>query len=133
MKKMRLCIGTNDEKNIVDSHMGDTEFFHIYDIFESSDKKFVARRINEAKDMEHEKTEKMKKILEIVKDSDVLVAGRRSPNFVNIAKKTKYQPVIIKTKKISEILDVLSASFRKIDIYVSRRKNGETFEDIPEL
>ncbi|MEN8154250.1 MAG: NifB/NifX family molybdenum-iron cluster-binding protein [Acidobacteriota bacterium] len=131
MKKIRLCIGTNDEKNIADSHMGDTEIFHIYDIFESAEKQFVAKRINNAKDMEHDKVDKMKKILEIVKDSDVLVAGRKSPNFVNIAKKTKYQPVIVKTKKIPAILDLISQKFSEIDLYVAKRQNGEIFEDIP--
>ena len=37
MKKIRLCIGSNDGENVAKTHMGDTEYFYIYDLFESSE------------------------------------------------------------------------------------------------
>jgi len=37
MKSIRLCIGSNDGENMAKIHMGDTEYFYIYDIFENSE------------------------------------------------------------------------------------------------
>ncbi len=52
--------------------------------------------------MGYAKVKKMKKVIEIIKDSDILVARRKNPNFIKIAKNTKYQPVVVKTEKISD-------------------------------
>ncbi len=49
MKKIRLCIGTNDGKNIAKTHMGDTRYFYIYDLFENSEYEFIGDRINTVK------------------------------------------------------------------------------------
>lgn len=133
MKKIRLCIGTNDGENIAKTHMGDTEYFYIYDIFENSASKFIEKRINIAKEMDHAKPDKMKEILKSVKDVDVLIAQQKSPNFINIANKTKYQPIVVKAEKISDILIVLDRFFKEIYSYIERRKSGELFGTIPEL
>ena len=133
MKNIRLCIGSNDNETIAKSHLGDTEYFHIYDLFENGKHTFIERRANSARDMEHAKSDKMKAIITLLKDTDVLVAQQKSPNFVNIAKKTKYQPVVVKTDKISDALVLLGKSFQDMDVYVMRRKNDEKFETIPEL
>ena len=133
MRKIRLCIGSNDGENIAKTHMGDTESFYIYDIIENSGNKFIGKRINIAKDMEHAKTDKMKEIIKLVKDVDVFVAQQKSPNFIKIANKTKYQPIVVKDEKISDILIVLDKAFQEIYNYIKRRKNGEFFDTIPEL
>ena len=133
MKKIRLCIGSNDGNTVAKTHMGDTEYFYIYDIFEKSEHSFVEKRNNTSKNMEHDKVEKMKGILKIINDSDVLVARQKSPNFIKIAQKTKYQPVVVKTEKIPDVLITLCRSFDEIYKYTTRRKNGEMFDAIPEL
>jgi len=133
MKKIRLCIGSNDGENIARTHMGDTEYFFIYDLLENSEHVFVEKRENTAKDMGHAKTEKMKEVLKIIKDADVLIARQKSPNFINIAKKTKYQPVVVKIEKISDVIELMDNSFQEIYTYVARRKEGEMFDTIPEL
>jgi len=133
MRRIRVCIGSNDGINIARTHMGDTDCFYIYDLMEDSDNKFVQKRINSAKEMEHAKAEKMKEIIKLVQDADIFVAQQKSPNFINIASKTKYQPVVIKTEKISDILIVLGKAFPEIHNYVTRRQNGEVFNTIPEL
>ena len=133
MRKIRLCIGSNDGENIARTHMGDTECFYIYDLFENSESKFIEKRTNFAKDLEHAKADKMKEIIKLVNDVDVFVAQQKSPNFINIAKKTKYQPVVVKAEKISDVLIVLNKSFQEIYSYITRRKNGEFFDTIPEL
>lgn len=133
MKKIRLCIGSNDGKNIAKTHMGDTEYFYIYDLFENSEHSFVEKRVNVVKNMEHAKTEKMKGIIKIIKDSDILIARQKSPNFINIANKTKYQPIVVKAEKISDILMILYKSFQEIYKHITRRRNGELFNTILEL
>lgn len=133
MKKIRICIGSNDSENIAKTHMGDTDYFLIYDLFENSESKFVEKRTNVAKDMEHAKADKMNEIIRLVNDADVLVAQQKSPNFVNIAKTTKHQPVVVKAEKISDVLVVIDRSFQETYSYITRRKNGEFFDAIPEL
>ncbi len=34
MRKLRICIGSNDGENLAPTHMGDTEFFYLYDFVE---------------------------------------------------------------------------------------------------
>jgi predicted Fe-Mo cluster-binding NifX family protein len=133
MKKIRLCIGSNDGNNVAKTHMGDTEYFYIYDIFANSKHVFVEKRINTAINLGHAKVEKMKGVIKIIEDSDVLVARQKSPNFVRIARKTKYQPVVVKTEKISDVLTTLCKSFDEIYEQTTRRKNGEVFDTILEL
>jgi hypothetical protein len=113
--------------------MGDTDCFYIYDIFQNSKHLFVDKRTNVSKSMGHAKVEKMKAVIEIIKDSDVLVARQKSPNFIKIAENTKYQPVVVRTEKIPDILMTLCKSFDEIYEYIARRKNGETFGTIIEL
>ena len=133
MKKIRLCIGSNDGNNIAKTHMGDTEYFYIYDIFENSEHLFVEKRINISKNMGHAKVEKMKGVIKIIKDSDIFVARQKSPNFIKIAKNTKYQPVVVKTEKIPDVIMTLCKSFDEIYKLTTRRKSGELFDTIPEL
>lgn len=133
MKQIRLCIGSNDGNTIAKTHMGDTEYFYIYDIFEDSEHSFVEKRTNVAKNMGHAKVEKMKGVLQIIKDSDILIARQKSPNFIKIAARTKYQPVVVKTEKIPDVLITLCQSFDEIHERVTRRKNGELFDTVLEL
>jgi hypothetical protein len=133
MKKIRLCIGTNDGKNIAKTHMGDTRYFYIYDLFENSEYEFIGDRINTVKNMDHAKPEKMNEIIKTVKDADIFVARLKSPNFIKIANKTKYQPVVVKEDNIIGSLIIIGRSFQELYDYVIRRRNGDIFDIIPEL
>ena len=133
MRTLRICIGSNDGNTIAKTHMGDTDQFCIYDLVETGESLFVDQRKNIAKDMDHAQTNKMKAILALVDDTDILIAQQLSPNFIKIAKQTKYQPVVVTVESIQATLDLLQVEFGTIYTYVERRKNGETFETIPEL
>ena len=133
MKIIRLCIGTNDGKNIAKTHMGDTRYFYIYDLFENSEYEFIGDRINTVKNMDHAKPEKMKEIIKTVKDADIFVARLKSPNFIKIANKTKYQPVVVKEDNIIGSLIMIGRSFQELYDYIIRRRNGDIFDIIPEL
>jgi hypothetical protein len=113
--------------------MGDTDYFYIYDLFEDSKYKFVEKRENIVRDMDHADIGKMQRVINIVKNADCVVAKCKSPNFVNIANKTRYQPVVVKADKISDVLMVFQESFQEIYNYVTRRRNGECFDVIPVL
>jgi hypothetical protein len=83
--------------------------------------------------MDHAQSDKMKSIIALLKDVDIFVAQQKSPNFIKIAKQTKYQPVVVDVENIPEIISLLQDEFDLIDSYVQRRRNGEFFEMIPEL
>lgn len=131
MRTLRICIGSNDGESVAATHMGDTEFFCIYDLAEGDGSTFIEQRKNVAKDMEHAQSDKMKAIIALINDADVFVAQQKSPNFIKIAKQTRYQPVVVNVEAIPAILDLLQGEFEQIHPYVERRKNGETFETIP--
>ena len=133
MRTLRICIGSNDGENIATTHMGDTEYFHIYDLVENTGGTFIEQRKNVARDMEHAQTDKMKAIITLINDADVFVAQQKSPNFIKIAKQTKYQPVVVNVENIEAILTLLEGEFNNIDSYVERRRSGEVFNTIPEL
>ena len=133
MQVLRVCIGSNDGMTIASTHMGDTSFFKIYGISEAGENTFVEQRENVAKQLDHAKSDKMKAILSLLSDTQILVAQQRSPNFIKIAKQTKYQPVIVAATEIEAVLQTLSAEFDSLLSYVRRREQGERFEIIPEL
>lgn len=133
MNALRVCVGSNDGRHIAETHMGDTDFFVIYDIYPGSESSFVEQRKNEAKDLDHAKSDKMKSILDLLSDTQILVAQQRSPNFVKIAAQTQYQPVIVKCVEILDVLVALSAEYETLRQLVERRQQGERFETIPEF
>ncbi len=133
MQKLRVCFGSNDGNNIATTHMGDTALFCIYDINADGEKSFVEQRDNIARQMDHAKTDKMKAVLELLSDTQVLVARQRSPNFVRIAAQTKYQPVIVEVDEIQQALKLLSDRYSVVLELVLQRQQGQLFETIPEL
>lgn len=133
MKKIRICIGSNDKDSIAKSHLGDTEYFYIFDLFENDEIKTVDVRINDAKELDHSASNKMKEILNIIKDAEILVAWQKSPNFLNIAKKTKYQPVVVKAEKINDVLNILQNAFVGLKELADKRKEGDFSPEIPEF
>lgn len=133
MQTIRICIGTNDGATIARTHMRDTDFFYIYDLVEGAGGTFIDQRENVAKDMDHAASDKMKAIISLVDDAEIFVAQQKSPNFIKIAKQTRYQPVVVKVEPIQDILTLLQGEFDNIYSYVKRRRDGETFETIPEL
>ena len=133
MRRIRIALGSNDGVAIVDTHMGDTLSFYIYDLFEDSKSEFVDRRDNPVVDGEHGKAAKMKTIVALLEDVDVLAAKTISPNFRRIAEGTKHQPVIVDSDSIDDALARLHAAFDEILVLSERRAGGERFSTIPEI
>ncbi len=133
MRKIRICIGSDDCNTIAKTHLGDTDKFYCYDLVDSAQSLFIDERVNTAKNMDHARFDKMKLIIELLKDVDVFVAQQKSPNFIKIARQTKYQPVVVDVETFPEIIALLQREFDLIESYVQRRRNGEFFEMIPDL
>ena len=133
MRKFRICIGSDDGNTIAKTHLGDTEKFYCYDLIDASESLFVGERVNAARDMDHAQSDKMKSIIALLEDVDIFVAEQKSPNFIKIARQTKYQPVVVNVEVIPAIITLLQAEFEQLYSYVERRKNGEVFDTIPVL
>ncbi len=132
MKTIRLGIGSNDGETIAPTHLGDTREFHVHDLFADGREIFVETRANHVRSMDHAKEDKMKSVLGILGDVDVLVSRRRSPNFLKMARKTDRQPVVVHAATIPEALAVLRAAFPDLAALVEARKAGKRSETIPE-
>ena len=76
---------------------------------------------------------KMNEILKILKDTEILVSWQKSPNFFNIAKKTKFQPVVVKAEKINDVLNILQNSFVRLKELADNRRTGGFSPEIPEF
>jgi len=135
MKKIRIALGSNDRENISPGHMGMAEDFYVYDLFEDGNSNFIEKRKNTSPNEKgkHGLPEKMKAIMEILKDANVIIGRKMSPNFVKIAANTEFQPVMIKIDKISEIMKEVTKSFDKIYNLVEQRKKGDRPKEIPKL
>jgi len=135
MKKIRIALGSNDGENISPSHMGMAEDFYVYDLFEDGNSTFIEKRRNTSPNEKgkHGLPKKMKAIMEIFKDADTIIGRRISPNFINIAANTKFQPVVVETNKISEIMKEVTKSFDEIYNLVEQRKTGNRPKEIPKL
>ncbi len=135
MKKVRIAFGSNDGENIIPSHMGMAEYFYVYDLFEDGNFNFIEKRKNTSPKVEvkHGLPEKMKVVMEILEDTDVIIGKRTSPNFVKIAANTKFQPIVIKIDRISEIMKEMVKSFDEIYDLVVQRKMGNRPKEIPKF
>jgi len=67
----------------------------------------------------------MKAVIEILKDVNVLVGKRLSPNFVKMAAETGFQPVVVKINWITDIIDGLKRHFSEIsDLIIEQAPMG---------
>lgn len=133
MEKIIICMGTNDRENIAKSHMGDTMMFYLYEISENNHISFLDKRENTVRNLDHAGKGKMNAILNIVKEADILVSNQKSPNFIKIAKNTRFQPIIVKEIELNKALKLLKENFSKILELVKERKEGNFSDFIPEI
>ncbi len=135
MKKIRIALGSNDGENVWVGHMGMAKDFYVYDVSRDRNLSFVEKRKNTSPNEEgkHGVREKMKAVMDILKDADVIIGKTISPNFVRIAVNTKLQPVVIRIDKISEIMKAVVKCFSEICSVVEERQKGNRSKEIPEL
>lgn len=131
MRKLRLALGSNDGNEIINGHMGEAKYFYIYEIDESGKYSLIAKRVNNSPREEHHGDEnKLKGASAIFNDCSVVVARHKSPNFIRMSEKTRFQPVVIRKERISDILTAFRDIFDTVYEYVERRNKGERFKEI---
>jgi len=96
MKKIVAAFGVDKDGNLIDAHFGDSEYFEIFSISESSIV-FVEQRKNlKIVEKMHGDPNKAKAISALLSGVDVLVAFRMGPNILRMKK--KFVPVIVGTR-----------------------------------
>lgn len=132
MKRVRVALGSNDGENISPSHMGLSKEFYVYDLSENGKYELIEKKENTSpKEVKYGDTGKMKAVIEILKDCDVFVGRRLSPNFIKLRDNTEFQPLVTEIESISGLMETLSKSFDKIYSLVESRRRGERPEEIP--
>jgi len=134
VRKIRIALGSEDGVNIYPSHLGMADRFYIYDLLGNGDYRFIEKRVNlSPQEREHADPEKRKAVTEILKDCDIFVGRRLSPNFVKLRDNTRFQPVVTEIDAISDFMDELGNFFPHIFDLVKRRKEGERPREIPRI
>ena len=134
MRKLRLALGSNDGKEIIDSHMGEANYFYIYEIDEAGNYSLIDKRVNNTLQEKHHGDEnKLKGTSAIFNDCSVVVARHKSPNFIRMSEKTRFQPVVIRKAQISDALEAFKEIFNTVYEYVERRNKGERFKEIVQV
>ena len=132
MKNIRVAIGVSKGKINIKQHAGDNPFFLIYDIYEDGTYKLIKEVENTAPDeKKHADEKKMKGVMGILGDIDVIIGGIMSPNFLNLRDKTKIQPVVSKIENLDESLICVAKNFDEVYELVSQRREGKYPKEIP--
>ena len=124
---LKLACATDDGKTYVDEHFGEAKFYDIYTI--SKEGYEYIKRIENTTDEEDDENEmhgdprKAKGISEILKEEDgisVLVSRQFGLNIKRMKK--KFVPVIVRTEKIEDGLNIVK---NNIDIIIAEKEKGE--------
>lgn len=131
MNSFTIAIATNDDIHIADSHFGDAAFFLTYSISENSISQ-TSKKENtfQNADENHASSEKMKKVLSLLRNTDALISRKSSPNFLKIAEKSSVQPIIINYDSINEILLKIQSRFHEIAQAINEKQNNSIGEVI---
>ena len=134
MRCITLAIGVTSGKIDVKKHAGDNPMFYIYEFCEDGKYKLLKEVENTApEEKKHADEKKMKGVMSLLGDIDIIVGGLMSPNFLNIRDKTPIQPIVSKISDIEEFFQELKSNFDYIYDLVEKRRNGERPKEIPTL
>ena len=135
MKRIRIALPSNDGEETSPGHMGMAKYFYIYDLSEKGDSSCVERKENTSPPelTEHGDPIKMKAILQICSDCDVIAGTKLSPNFRNVSNTAEFQPLVVGKGKLIDIISRISANYKQIYDLIQRRKVGERTRKVPKL
>ena len=125
---MKVAIGTNDKTNMHDEHVGDSEYFAVYEISPASYELVEYRKNTSPEEKTHGDPKKAAAIVDIVKGTDVLVGRAMGPNFIRIRDKSPYLPVIVRGKyrTVEEAARTLMENYEIVKAALERKRAGET-------
>ncbi|NOZ92221.1 GNAT family N-acetyltransferase [bacterium 3DAC] len=126
MDTIRVALGSEDGKEMVNDHLGEAPYFYIYDLTKDG-YTFVEKRVNDApEEKTHGDPRKRQRVQEILKDCDVMLAPQVSTSFVKMKDQGKWQPVV--TKDLTDIdaaMKLLQNHFDVILDLVKMRREGK--------
>lgn len=132
--KIKIAIGTKDGIKISPTHLGDSEYFYVYELFEDKRYNLIEKVKNPCYGKnEHASKDKMEAILKLLKGLEILVAKKLSPNFKKISKEKPIQPIVIDRDEISEIIDIIYSNWAQIYSLIKARREGKRAETIPQF
>lgn len=120
-----VAIGTHDRKSMHSDHVGDSEYFAVYEVGPDGYRLLEYRSNTSPEERMHGDPNKAKAIMEIVKGCDVLVGRAMGPNFVRIRDNSPYLPVIVRNREtVEEAVGTLAENYERLDSLVAARKDG---------
>jgi predicted Fe-Mo cluster-binding NifX family protein len=128
MNKIIAAIGLKKDNELTDKHFGDSIYFDIYELTRADIKKVKRIQNKKIEERMHGDPKKASAIGSLLKGSDILVAFRMGPNILRMKK--NFVPVIVNTKDIEKVKNVLVQNFDKIlnEVIKSGEKNYITLK-----
>ena len=134
MKKLRIVIGSNDGRTLVNGHFGESKNFHVYDVFDDGSFLPIDIRENTSKNsLNHGSLSKLKTVSSIIKDADVVISKRQSPNLQQMNQNSPFQPIIVESELIENSIKSVLSAFDDVYRLVESKKNGNATDFVPTL
>lgn len=119
----KVAFASADEKNMVNKHFGDANFYMIYEI-SKSEVVFIEKRENittEKDELFHGDPQKADKISKIVPDVQVLCNKQFGKNITNMTK--KYVPIVFDIENIDKAIQIIQNNFDKVIEEWNKKEN----------
>jgi len=130
-RKIRLAISCDGEI-VPRRHFGDCPQFRIYKLSEEGEARLIEVRNNTSpKEKRHADPKKLKGVIGLLPDCDVVVSGLESPNFLRIRDTKPLQPVVTERETVEETLGAIQRAFNDLYGLIEARRRGERPSVIP--
>ena len=130
-RTIRLAISCDGEI-VPRRHFGDCPQFRIYEISEGGEARLIEVRNNTSpKEERHADPKKLKGVIALLPDCDVVVSGLKSPNFLRIRDTKPIQPVVTDEETVDATLKALHRAFEDLYGLIEARRRGERPSVIP--
>jgi len=132
-RKIRLAISCDGEI-VPRRHFGDCPQFRIYELSEEGEARLIEVRNNTSpKEERHADPKKLKGVIGLLPECDLVVSGLESPNFLRIRDTKPIQPVITEEESVEGTLRALHRAFDTIFSLVAARRREEFPAVIPRV
>ena len=130
-RKLRFAISCDGE-TVPRKHFGDCPQFRIYELSESGEPRLIEVKENTSPEEErHADPKKLKGVIGLLPECDLVVSGLQSPNFIRIRDTKPIQPVVTEEGTIEGALRALQKAFDELVTLVEARQRGERPQVIP--
>jgi len=134
MNELIVVIGSNDGIRVFNGHLGDSKKFYIYKVMRKGGWSLLREIENTfPEEKVHGGPEKMKNVLSLIGNVDILVSKKNSPNFKKIAATKPIQPVRVLGETMEEALNAIVENFELLSSMIEKRRKGFREENIPRL